>query len=105
MENKKIVQVEVIFRRIGVIDTINQNFQAVITVKSSWIDNNVTDSYKRDKNWNPKLFISNLVSNGDEVITYLEQKDENNNIIITEKRNVKGKKFKILIKGIFLGFS
>ena len=88
--DRKTVEVELVFRRIGVIDSINEHFQAEITVRSSWIDNNVKDSYSADKNWNPKLFISNIVATASEVIKYIVAKDENDNTVITEKRQIKG---------------
>ena len=41
MEIPRTVDIEIVFNRIGIIDIINEFFQAEINIESSWIDDQV----------------------------------------------------------------
>lgn len=80
---------------IGIIDTMNEKYQAEVNIESRWEvfpnqkDNeDVINNYNPEKHWNPKLYIENAVAVKEE-ISY-DTTIENNRYFITEKRNAKG---------------
>ena len=91
MEIPRTVDIEIVFNRIGIIDIINEFFQAEINIESSWIDDQVFEKYDPDKNWNPKLYIKNIITTNKEDIKYFVTKDDSNNTVVTQRMTVKGK--------------
>jgi hypothetical protein len=59
--NIKTVYVNIDFKRIGVIDTMNEKFDAEVCIESRWIQKENIIRYNPDEHWNPKLYIENIV--------------------------------------------
>ena len=69
-------------------------------IHSEWIENTDLIEYDPKKHWNPQLHIENLISATKEVISYnVTRKDGFN--LITETRQIKGKKKKVSRKNSF----
>ena len=64
------VQISVQFLRIGEIDTINERYYAEINIESKWIDIGDLNNYDPKNNWNPKLYIENILLEPKEIIKY-----------------------------------
>jgi hypothetical protein len=73
-----------------ILDTMNEKYNADIVIESKWIDNTDIKKYDPNVDWNPHLFIENLISTIKETITY-NLRRENGYNIITETRKTKGK--------------
>lgn len=87
----KLVEVHIQFCRIGEIDTINEKYQAEISIESKWIEKEAIIEYDPKKHWNPQLHIENAVSISSEEIDYHVVRDHDSDYnIITEIRYVKG---------------
>ena len=56
----KLVSVNVEFKRFGSIDTVNEKFQAEVTIESKWYEDEIITEYKPKSNWNPRIFIENV---------------------------------------------
>lgn len=86
-----IVQVYLIFLRVGEIDNVKERFQADAYFEASWEDNSVDVKTGFDPHihWDPELFIENAVGNLKQDIKYkVERKDNRTKVI--EMRNIKG---------------
>jgi hypothetical protein len=83
------VQISVQFLRIGEIDTINERYYAEINIESKWIDIGDLNNYDPKNNWNPKLYIENILLEPKEIIKY-EIKKFYDMIRIKETRLIKG---------------
>jgi hypothetical protein len=57
----RLVEVSIVFLQIGEVDTINEKFQANIKITSKWCEYTVLDDYDSRKDWNPEIFISNVL--------------------------------------------
>lgn len=93
--SKKMVMLSFEFVNIGVIDTMNEKFQAELIIQSKWevypdLEKNrdILNEYDPDRHWNPKLYIENAI-NVREEIDY-EPSIEGDRYFITETRNTKG---------------
>lgn len=91
-ENSVDVYIRVSFTKIYDIDTINQRFQAEVLIESKWSDPNVKNSnFDVSKlNWKPDLYIENAINDPREEIAYKVVEDNNNSIMVSEIRKVKG---------------
>ena len=69
---------------------IKKNYLQVV-IESKWIDNSEIKSYNPKVNWNPQLFIENLITTIKETITY-SFKQDNGYSIVTEIRKTQGLK-------------
>lgn len=92
---KHVVQTAFEFTSIGEIDTLNEKFQAEVTIESRWKIDALAEpdilnkgEYDPKKNWNPKLFIENALA-VKEQITY-EITVEDKECYVTEVRHVSG---------------
>ena len=102
--SKKMVMLSFEFVNIGVIDTMNEKFQAEVIIQSKWevypdLEKNrdILNEYDPDRHWNPKLYIENAITVREE-IDY-EPSIEGDRYFITETRNTKGSSL------VFLQFS
>jgi hypothetical protein len=57
----RIIEVYIEFIQIGEVDTMNEKFQAIVKIKSKWIENENIKDYDPKEYWNPKLFIENAL--------------------------------------------
>ena len=57
----KLVEVRIEFMSLGEVDTMNEKFQAIVKIKSKWIENENIKDYDPKEYWNPKLFIENAL--------------------------------------------
>ena len=92
------VEVQIVFIRIGEIDTMNEKYVAEVIIECKWIDIDIYGEYDPNKHWNPRLYIENALNLYHEKINY-ETKNLENGFEITEKRIAKGKR-KIFKKDI-----
>ena len=85
------VEVKIEFVRIGEID---EKFHAEIRITASWIEiaNLEMTRYDPEIDWNPQIYISNLISESKEKNNY-EIEKQNNHLKITETKSIKGKYF------------
>ena len=68
---------------------MNEKFQAEVKIESKWLEYSEIASYDPNKNWNPLLFIENLIVTTSETVTYKMTKENGYNVI-TETRHAKG---------------
>ena len=57
----RIIEVQIVFLQIGEVDTMNEKFQAIVKIKSKWLENEIITDYDPKGYWNPKLFIENAL--------------------------------------------
>jgi len=57
----RIIEVYIEFIQIGEVDTMNEKFQAIVKIKSKWLENEIITDYDPKEYWNPKLFIENAL--------------------------------------------
>ena len=98
--NIKYVQVFIEFLRLGEMDTMHEKYIAEVLIESKWTDHNNLGKYDPNVDWNPKLFIENLISVTKENITYTVTKENGLNVI-TEIRQTQGK---VSFKWFFISF-
>ena len=84
------VRVMIEFTKLGEIDNLNDRYQAVFNIDSSWIEPTDIDFYDPSRHWNPKLYIENAFQEPKEAITYSMRRDSEQNLVITEHRETKG---------------
>jgi hypothetical protein len=86
-----VVQIYLIFLRIGEIDNVKERFQADAYLEASWEDNSVDikNGFNPHQNWDPELFIENAVGNLKQDIKYRVEKKDNKTKIV-EMRTIKG---------------
>ena len=93
-ENKKCdVIIDFNFIKIGEIDMMNDKYQAEVYIEAYWIANENIEKYDPAVHWNPLLYIENLVTESMHTIEYKMSYNENNQLIITEHRKIKGKRY------------
>lgn len=93
----KEIQCRVEFVNFGEVDTFHEQFKAFVIIRSRWYETEKIEEYDKKKQWNPKLYIQNLIpekfyENVTYKVTQLEDKTE-----ITEIRSCKGFDQKCLI--------
>lgn len=90
-----VVEVFLIFLRVGEIDNVKERFQADAYFEASWEDDNVVNAesgiFDPHLNWEPELFIENAVGNLKQDIKYrIERSKDTNKVRIHEMRNIRG---------------
>lgn len=90
-----VVEVFLIFLRVGEIDNVKERFQADAYFEASWEDNTVVNAdsgvFDPHLNWEPELFIENAVGNLKQDVKYrMERCKETNSVRIHEMRNIRG---------------
>lgn len=90
-----LVEVFLIFLRVGEIDNVKERFQADAYFEASWEDDSVvngeTGTFDPHLNWEPELFIENAVGNLKQDVKYrIERSKDSNKVRIHEMRNVRG---------------
>jgi hypothetical protein len=93
LASQVIVWVRINFENIGEVDTMNEKYQALVSIKCKWYhidDNEDVYDYDPKKHWYPKLYIENALHDVKEEITYKVTKSENGRSLITETRMAKG---------------
>ena len=88
----KTVFVRIEFLNFGEIDTMNEKFYAEVRIRSRWTHSGEKiDKFDKDKHWHPKLFIQNALSDKyQEEKNYVVKQMDDDQIIVTEVRSVKG---------------
>ena len=72
-------------------DTMNEKFQADIKIESTWEDENVVAKYNESTDWNPNLFVDNIITENRKTTKYkTERINERNTTKITQIQNIKG---------------
>jgi hypothetical protein len=90
IELVRIVNIGVQFDRIGEIDTMNEKFYAELTIEAQWKENKKIERFNAENEWNPRLYVENIINEPKVVIKYFTEY-EHPFTIITERRIVKGK--------------
>ena len=71
---------------------MNEKFQADIKIESSWDDEYVNDKYNELSDWNPNLFVDNILTESRKTIKYkTERINERNTTKVTQIQCIKGK--------------
>ena len=86
-----VVQLYVVFLRVGEIDNVKERFQADAYFEACWEDNTIDpkSSFDPRHHWEPELFIENAVGNLKQDIKYkIEEKE--GKTIVHEMRMIKG---------------
>lgn len=90
-ERPRLVKIVIEFAKIGEIDILNERYQALFNIRSSWIEfNDSLTEYNPDLNWNPKLYIENVFQEPKQDIRYEMSRDSDGHLIVTEYREAKG---------------
>lgn len=86
------VYIRASFTKILDIDTINQRFQAESIIETKWVDSNIKSLNDDIKNisFKPELNIENAINEIKEEATYKIVNDEENGIMVSEIRKLKG---------------
>lgn len=83
-----VVEIRVVFYKIGDIDTLNEKFYAEAFIEASWIDPYMDKNkqYNPKINWNPDISITNSIGDLKEQIWYNQtpHKENNNRILIDQ---------------------
>jgi len=84
------VHVHVEFIKIGEIDIMNEKYTAEVHVQSKWKETDLTiTKYDPKVNWNPQLYIDNILNELKQTVEYSIEK-ENGHLMIVEDRILKG---------------
>jgi hypothetical protein len=91
MPNQILVELNIVFLKIGDIDNVNEKFQAEAYMEACWQDDSVDTRVGFDPrcNWEPELFIENSVGNLRQDVKYKIEKI-NGKTMIYEMRMIKG---------------
>ena len=86
-----VVQLYLVFLRVGEIDNLKERFQAEAYFEACWEDNTIDPKDKFDprRHWDPELFIQNAVGNLKQDIKYKIERVDNRTMIY-EMRMIKG---------------
>ena len=83
----RVVHVEFECLKIGDIDTMNEKYYAEFLFNVSWSENKLISEYDKKKDWNPMIFIDNIMGKADETIEYKTAINNSSGYtVITEKR-------------------
>lgn len=90
-----LVEVFLIFLRVGEIDNVKERFQADAYFEASWEDDSLVNAesgvFDPHLNWEPELFIENAVGNLKQDVKYrIERSKDSNMVRIHEMRNIRG---------------
>ena len=100
----KHVTIGVDIDRLGDIDTMNESFKAVFTINAMWDEENKKiEKYNPEIDWNPSLYIENLLNQSDNECHYEVSYDEETKITRVKMiQKIKGnfKIFEIKIKKV-----
>ena len=90
-EDPVVVQIYLIFMRVGEIDNVKERFQCDAYFEASWEDDavDIKTGFNPAINWDPELFIDNSVGNLKQDIKYRVER-RNNKTKIVEMRTIKG---------------
>lgn len=89
-----LVQIYIVFLKVGEIDNVKERFQADAYIESIWDDNTVEAKHYNNNfdpkfYWNPDLYIENSLGNLNQSIKYRTEKTEKG-IKVVEMRTIKG---------------
>lgn len=86
----KTVEASFEFVKFGRINTLDETFQAEVTIESKWVfeEDSLEDKYDPKKHWNPQLKIENALAPCNNVKYVLI--NENNQVVIKEIRKYNG---------------
>jgi hypothetical protein len=87
------VRIGVDIDRLGDIDTMNESFKAVFTITALWEENKKIEKYNEERDWNPSLYVENILNLSDNQCHYEVSYNE-----LTKKSQVKMIQ---KIKGVF----
>ena len=86
------VEISVTFLKIGEIDTLKEQFEADILVKSRWREPALDDQHVTELSsyWNPKIYIENAIGEPSEEFYLSVEYNECMEAYLSEKKKVKG---------------
>jgi hypothetical protein len=88
----KTVRCTIEFLQIGEVDTMNERYQAIVKIKARWHEKTeITGEYDSNLDWNPKLYVENILHEKSmEQVSYEVINENTGKTIIIETRIVKG---------------
>lgn len=103
-----LVQVYIVFLKVGEIDNVKERFQADAYIESSWKDMSVEERHKGTQGqfdpkcyWNPELYIENSLGNLNSVVKYGTEETDKGEVLVVEMRTIKGSFWEKLELGEF----
>lgn len=105
-EYPTLVQVYIVFLKVGEIDNVKERFQADAYIEAIWEDNTVeprhmNNNFDPKAYWNPELYIENSLGNLNSKLKYKTEKDDDGTIKVVEMRTIKGSFWEKLELGEF----
>ena len=92
LTNIKNVKIGIEFNRIGDIDTMNETYKANIKIQATWEENRKIEKYNAETDWNPSLFIENILQQNECTTKYdVDFNILTNSTKITQTQIIKGK--------------
>lgn len=86
----KQVQIGIEFVRIGEIDNMNEKYQAEIRITANWHSNENIITYDPKVNWNPLLYIENMLTKSEEQTSYEVESNDDDGQTVKEIKIIKG---------------
>ncbi len=103
-EHPTLVEVYIVFLKVGEIDNVKERFQADAYIEARWEDNTVEAKHMVNFDpkcyWNPNLYIENSLGNLNSVVKYKTEKTEKG-VFVIEMRTIKGSFWEKLELGEF----
>ena len=70
LAEKRTVEINFEFVRLGEINTMNEKFSAELRIESKWFDKDFIQKYNPEQHWNPQLYIENVLQEPKEIVKY-----------------------------------
>ena len=104
-EYPTLVQVYIVFLKVGEIDNVKERFQADAYIEAIWEDNTIEPRHMTHFDpkayWNPELYIENSLGNLNSMVKYKTEKSDDGTIKVIEMRTIKGSFWEKLELGEF----
>jgi len=104
-EYPTLVQVYIVFLKVGEIDNVKERFQADAYIEAIWVDNTIEPRhmihFDPKAYWNPELYIENSLGNLNSMVKYKTEKSDDGTIKVIEMRTIKGSFWEKLELGEF----
>ena len=92
--HKRNVTLFIGFDRIGDIDTMNETYKAVVTIEATWDDSKKIENYNPEKDWNPELYVENILQQTEKTVSYnVQYISDTKTSRVTETQKIKGNKY------------
>ena len=90
IRDQRVVHIEFECLKVGEIDTMNEKYYAEFLFTISWSENKLISVYDKKKDWNPMIYIDNVIGKSEEIVEYKLKPFKNNSCtVVFEKKLVK----------------